>query len=344
MASALRPLSGTPAEVWTALRAWWAEPDGPVVVRTSGSTGAPRDVLLSATALRASARAGLARLGGPGRWVLALPVTSVAGLQVLVRSLVGGTEPVLADGDLATAARRAGPTGAYTALVPTQLHRLDRTGDLPLLARFDAVLLGGAPSDPALLQRARAAGVRVVRTYGMTETCGGCVYDGWALDGVRVRVAEDGRVHLAGPMLFDGYGDDPEATAAVLRGGWFRTGDLGRVDADGRLEVLGRADDVVLTGGVSVHLGAVERAVRSHPAVAEAAVTATADEEWGSRVVVVLVPDGQAPSLADLRDHVAAALPRTWAPRDLRVVDALPLLATGKVDRLAVRALAGAPS
>ena len=311
-----------------------------MVVGTSGSTGAPRDVLLSAAALSASARASVARLGRPGRWVLALPVTSVAGLQVLVRSLVSGTEPVLSDGDLATIAPRIGRGPAYTALVPTQLHRLDRAGELAVLARFDAVLLGGAPTDPALLGRARAAGVRVVRTYGMTETCGGCVYDGEALDGVSVRVAQDGRVHLAGPMLFDGYAGAPEATAAVLRDGWFRTGDLGRTDGHGRLEVLGRADDVVLSGGVSVHLGAVESAVRSHPGVADAAVTATDDDEWGSRVVAVVVPDQQAPSLAELRDHVAAALPRTWAPKDLIVVDALPVLATGKVDRLAVRALA----
>jgi o-succinylbenzoate---CoA ligase len=309
-------------------------------VRTSGTTGAPRDVMLSAAALSASARASVARLGNPGRWVLALPVTSVAGLQVLVRSLVSGTEPVLTNGDLAETASGLGPGPAYTALVPTQLHRLDRAGDLAVLARFDAVLLGGAPTDAALLGRARAAGVTVVRTYGMTETCGGCVYDGVALDGVSVRVAEDGRVHLAGPVLFEGYAGDPDATAAVLRDGWFRTGDVGRMDGHGRLEVLGRADDVVLTGGVSVHLGAVEAAVRSHPGVVDAAVTATDDEEWGSRVVAVVVPGGATPSLPELRDHVSAALPRAWAPQHLYVVDALPVLATGKVDRLAVRALA----
>ncbi len=289
-----RPLSGTPAQVWAALREWWADPVAPVVVRTSGSTGAPKDVVLSAAALTASARATLARLGGPGQWLLALPATNVAGLQVLVRSLLAGTEPVLAGDDLAGAARDAGlGTGrerAYTALVPTQLHRLDRAGDMAALARFDAVLLGGAPAPPALLERARGAGVRVVTTYGTSETCGGCVYDGVALDGVAVRVDGDGAVQVAGPVLFDGYAGDPEATAAVLRDGWFRTGDLGRLDHDGRLEVLGRAEDVVHSGGVSVHLAAVERVVRSHPGVVDAAVTALDDDEWGSRVVAVVVP------------------------------------------------------
>lgn len=340
MPSPLRPLRGTPAQVWAALREWWTEPDGPVVVQTSGSTGAPKQVVLSAAALTASARTGLRWLGGPGTWLLALPVTRVGGLQVLVRSLVGGTEPVLAGDDLAAAVRGLPPGRAYTSLVPTQLHRLDRVGGLGVLTRFDGVLLGGAPVDPGLLQRARAAGARVVTTYGMTETCGGCVYDGVALDGVKVRIGPDGQVQLAGPVLFDGYAGEPAATAAVLDDGWLRTGDLGRIDRDGRLEVIGRADDAVLSGGVSVHLAAVEQALRSHPGITDAAVTAVADDEWGSRVVAVVVVAGEAPSLASLRTHVATTLPRSWAPRELRVVSGLPRLAGGKVDRLALRAVA----
>jgi len=312
-----------------------------VVVQTSGSTGAPKQVVLSAPAVRAAAQAGLDRLGGPGTWVLALPVTGVGGLQVLVRSIAGGTEPVPAADDLAGAILGLAPGRAYTSIVPTQLQRLDRAGRLGVLARLDAVLLGGAAADPDLVRRARSAGVRVVTTYGMTETCGGCVYDGVGLDGVQVRIGPDGRVHLAGPVLFDGYADDPAATAAVLRDGWLRTGDLGRLDQQGRLELLGRVDDRVISGGVNVHLAAVERAVRSHPQVVDAAVTAVGDDEWGSRVVAVLVVSGAVPSLVALRDHVGAGLPRTWAPRAVRVISALPRLPGGKVDRLAVRALAG---
>jgi len=338
--SPLRPLSGSPADVWAALARWWDDPDGPVVVRTSGSTGDPKDVLLSPAAVRYAASAGLERLGGPGRWVLALPATNVAGLMVLARSLQSDTEPVVADGPLAGAIDRLGAGPAYVSIVPTQLHRLDRDDELGLLARFDSVLVGGAPVDPALLGRARAAGANVVTTYGASETCGGCVYDGVALGGVEVRIGTDGRILLRGPVLFDGYADDPGATATVLQDGWFRTGDVGRLDDAGRLEVHGRADDVVHSGGVTVHLAAVERAVLSHPAVRQAAVTAVDDPEWGSRVVAVVVAAGDPPSVDALRDHVAATLPRAWAPRAVRVADALPLLPGGKVDRLAVRTLA----
>jgi O-succinylbenzoic acid--CoA ligase len=176
----------------------------------------------------------------------------------------------------------------------------------------------------------------------MTETCGGCVYDGVALDGVEVRIGADEQVLLAGPVLFDGYAGDPAATAAVLDDGWLRTGDLGRLDRDGRLEVTGRLDDAVLSGGVRVHLTAVEQALRSHPGIADAAVTAVTDDEWGSRVVAVVVVAAETPSLASVRTHVGATLPRSWAPRELRVVGALPRLAGGQVDRLALPAVAAA--
>ncbi len=342
----LRPVTGTYAEVWAALRTWWDDPDGPVVVRTSGSSGAPKDVALSHAALSASASASLDRLGGAGRWVLDLPVATVAGLQVLVRSLLGGTEPVVVGARSEERAGFARGTRAYTSLVPTQLYRHDRAGTLGSLAGFDAVLVGGAPTELSLLDRARAAGVRVVTTYGMTETSGGCVYDGLGLDGVAVRVAADGRIHLAGPMLFDGYAGDEAATAAVLREGWLCTRDLGRLDDEGRLVVTGRADDMVLSGGVSVHLTTVEGAIRTHPTVAEAAAVAVDDREWGQRVVAVVVPRGAAATLAELRDHVASTVPRSWAPRELVVVDALPRLAGHKLDRLSLSRLAseGAPN
>jgi len=175
-----------------------------VVVGTSGSTGVPKGVELSAAALRHSARASLDRVGArPGeRWLCCLPVTHVAGLAVLVRSLVSGTEPVLAE--RADAGTVAASGCAHVSLVPTQLQRLLAHGRTPL-AGFSSVLLGGAATPPGLLEAGRDAGVPVVTTYGMTETCGGCVYDGVPLDGVRAEVRDDGRIWITGPVLFSGY-------------------------------------------------------------------------------------------------------------------------------------------
>src|SRR6266704_206455 len=177
-----------------------------VVVGTSGSTGAPKGVELSAAALRHSARASLDRVGAqPGeRWLCCLPVTHVAGLQVLVRSLVSGTEPGLAE--RADAETLAASGCAHVSLVPVQLQRLLAGRDGPAaLAGFSSVLLGGAASPAGLLAAARAARVPVGTTYGMTETCGGCVYDGVPLGGVRVEIRDDERIWIAGPVLFSGY-------------------------------------------------------------------------------------------------------------------------------------------
>jgi O-succinylbenzoic acid--CoA ligase len=310
-----------------------------LVVVTSGSTGAARGVLLPASALRASATATLERLGGPGTWLLALPVSAVAGLQVLVRSALAGTVPtVLAPGEpLADAVARLPAGRRYTALVPTQLRRcLDAEPDA--LRALDAVLVGGAAADPALLARAREAGVAVVTTYGMTETSGGCVYDGVPLDGVRVRV-DDGGVAVSGPVLALGYRRDPEGTAAAFAGGEFRTRDAGTVDVHGRLTVTGRLDDVVVTGGVNVAPQAVEGALRAHPDVDDAVVFGRPDDEWGQRVVAAVVPrDGAAPDLAALRAWVAGRLGAPSAPRELHLVDAVPTLHTGKPDRRGVAA------
>nr|WP_246407012.1 o-succinylbenzoate--CoA ligase [Modestobacter versicolor] len=313
------------------------EPGTDLVVVTSGSTGGGRGVLLSAAALRASATATLDRLGGPGSWLLALPTSAVGGLQVLVRSAVAGREPaVLARGETlaAAAARLPGGDRRYTSLVPTQLRRL--LADEPeALASFDAVLVGGAAADPALLERARAAGVRVRTTYGMSETAGGCVYDGVPLDGVRVRVTEG--VELAGPVLASGYRLDPAGTAAAFADGWFRTRDAGSLAPDGTLTVHGRLDDVVISGGVNVSPQAVEAALREHPTVADAVVTGLPDPEWGQRVVAAVVPAaGAVPQLAELRPWVADRLGAAAAPRALTLVDAVPTLHTGKPDRRSV--------
>ena len=323
------------------------EPGADLVVVTSGSTGNGRAVLLPAAAVEASGAATHARLGGPGSWLLALPVSAIAGLQILCRSFLAGTHPeVLAKGEPLAAAVRRMPAGRrYTSLVPTQLRRyLDEEPDA--LRSFDAVLVGGAATDPALLARARANGVPVVTTYGMTETAGGCVYDGQPLDGVRVRVADGpagpggGDIELAGPTLALGYRLDPDATEAAFTDGWFRTRDAGALDADGRLTVTGRLDDVVISGGVNVAPAAVEAALREHPDVADAVVFGRPDDTWGQRVVAAVVPAlGTTPELAELRSWVATRLGGPAAPRQLHLLVALPLLHTGKPDRRAVAAL-----
>ncbi|MBO9570324.1 MAG: o-succinylbenzoate--CoA ligase [Cellulomonas iranensis] len=324
-----------------------------VVVRTSGSTGRPRDVMLTAAALRASADATAERLHGPGSWLLALPVHHVAGLQVVVRALLAGAPPrVLADGPFraatfAAAARAAtaGPGPHYTSLVPTQLVRvLDDPGATAAARAFDAILVGGAACPPPLLARARAAGLRVVTTYGMTETCGGCVYDGRPLAGVRVAVDAEQRISLSGPVLAAGYLHRPDLDAATFTTSgderWLRTADRGRVD-DGVLHVLGRLDDVLVTGGVKVDPHAVEDVVAALPGVREVCVVGVPDQHWGQAVVALVVTqDGTPPPLTTLRTAVAAALGPASAPRQVVVVDALPLRGPGKPDRRAAARVA----
>jgi O-succinylbenzoic acid--CoA ligase len=260
---------------------------------------------------------------------------------VLVRSALAGLDPVLVDEHEGIASAIAAIPGErrYASLVPTQVHRLVEAGEIDALRSLDALLIGGAAVPPELL--AALDGVRVVRTYGMSETSGGCVYDGVPLDGVRLRVDAAGQVHVAGPVLFDGYAD-PVATARVLRDGWFATADLGTVDDAGRLHVTGRSDDVVVSGGVNVPLPAVTRVLRGLDGVRDAIALGVPDEEWGARVVAYVVPaeavclDGL--RLDALRDGVeASGVPRTWAPREVVLVDELPLLPGGKIDRQALR-------
>lgn len=320
------------------LDAWLARPDEPepVVVETSGSTGRPKRVVLSRRAVLASGTATAARLGGAGPWVLALPMTYVAGLQVACRSLAAGHRPVLLDehGSLAGAVAAAG--GApYVSLVATQLVRALRShDDTAALARCAAVLVGGGPVDRELRERAADGGIRVVATYGSAETAGGCVYDGLPLDRVAVAIGADGRIRIGGPTLFDGYDGDPALTAEVLVDGWFLTADAGRFDEDGRLQVLGRLDDMVISGGVKVPTGIVAARLREHPAVTAVDVGRLADDEWGERVVAWVVGDL---SLEEARDWVAQLHPRSWAPHELRVLDEMPMLRNGKVDRRALR-------
>ncbi len=352
-----------------------------LVLRTSGSTtGTGRLIAMSAAALMASARATHARLGGPGTWLLPLPAHHVAGLQILIRSLEAATEPVVVDTSsgfsptalaeaLSSAPRSTGTAASrlYVSLVPTQLVRvLQDPQARRALAGADAVLLGGAAADPALLARARGAGVTVVTTYGMSETGGGCVYNGRPLEGVEIAIqAPDaegaGRILISGPILAEDYLDTPSHSPAGSPGGGpddgegfhrsgarrvLATSDRGRLHPDGRLEVLGRLDDVIITGGVKVEPRHVEEALTGIDGVAEACVVGLPDEQWGSTVVaaVVLEPGRQPGGLrrrdgAALREVARARLDGAHAPKRVVVLEALPLRPSGKVDRREVARL-----
>jgi o-succinylbenzoate---CoA ligase len=313
--------------------------DVAVVVSTSGTTGVPKGALLSASALTASAAATHARLGGPGRWLLALPAHHIAGLQVLVRSVLAGTTPIALPAsfdatELPAAVAALGAGRRYTALVAVQLDKaLHDAAATAALAELDAVLIGGGPMPPSVGERARAAGISVVRTYGMSETAGGCVYDGRPLDGVRVRIA-DGRVWLGGPTLATGY-RNPVTPDPFAEPGWFQTDDVGAIDDSDTLRILGRVDDAISTGGLKVFPQLVEAALSSHPAVADCAVFGVADDRLGQRVVaaVVVTAGHSGPTPAELRTHVAKTLDATAAPREVHLVDALPRHGIGKLDR-----------
>ncbi|KHK97984.1 acyl-CoA synthetase [Microbacterium mangrovi] len=327
-------------------------PDGTgVVVTTSGSTGVPKSVVLSRAALDASATATAARIG-EGAWMLALPSGYIAGLQVALRSLRAGFDPVPLTGHFTPEAFRDAtarlPAGAprYTSFVPAQLRTLLDDPDpatTAALGSYAAVLVGGQALPKPLRERAADAGIRIVRTYGSTETCGGCVYDGVPLDGVGVRI-EDGEVQLTGPMLADGYLGDARRTADVFPTGadgtrWYRTGDAGSFE-NGVLAITGRLDNVIVSGGVNVSLDRVERAVREVPGFAGAVVVGVPDDRWGEASVVVVAradADGGAADLQRVRDAVAAAAGAPARPRELVVVDRLPQLTSGKPDRRAIR-------
>jgi O-succinylbenzoic acid--CoA ligase len=322
-------------------------PETAVVIATSGSTGEPKGVELGAVALSHSARASLDRIGArPGEaWLSCLPPSHISGLQVFLRSLVSGTAPVVLD-QLTPLTRGGGPPDPplYVSLVPTQVrHLLDQPGGREALAGFRAILLGGAAVPAGLRAEAAAAGARVITTYGMSETCGGCVYDGEPLDGVSVRIGADSRIQLAGPVLFSGYRGQPGLTAAALDGGWFVTSDVGEVDAWGRLTVRGRADGMINTGGEKVSADEVASVLEDCPEVREAVVVGRPDPEWGELVTAIVVPADPAapPGLDALRAFARGRLPGYAAPRAVVVVPAVPLLSSGKPDLRALRLLAG---
>ena len=381
-----------------------------LVVGTSGSTGTPKQTALSVRALRASARAterffadcpssGSAKQRrvvseDPAQWLLALPAHYVAGAQVLARSVLAGTTPVVAasitDGVSFTpevflnAAERLSCARRFVSLVPTQVHKLLEAAEASpalgseiydALGQFTGILLGGAPASASLLAVAGELGLNVVTTYGSAETAGGCVYSGVALPGVRLRVVPEdagladspvvagaeaaGRIWLGGEHLASGYMGDNARTAShffVDAHGcrWYRTDDYGSLvppapntpedDSASVLSVLGRSDDVIITGGVKVSSHAVAAVLESHPAVREAAVAGVPDARWGAAVIAAVtlrnLPEHYGADAAEtagqLQQLCGARLGAAGVPKVVRIVPDFPAASTGKPDRLAI--------
>lgn len=316
------------------------EADAAVVVATSGSTGAPKGVVLSRAAIRASVAAMRDRLGGAGDWALALPAHYIAGLMVLARAHLAGRRAVPVRSDLSNLPQVAGTLSQrrYISLVPAQLDKALRRGDVTAaLASFSAVLVGGGPAGLDLVERALGAGIRVVITYGMSETCGGCVCDGEPLQGVAVELGEQGRIMIRSSTLFTGYRLRPDLTAETVVAGWLRSQDRGCWEA-GKLVVLGRMDDIVITAGHKVDLADVEQAVQrwAAPRGAQVAVLGLPDQAWGTTVIAASDSPG---SLEDLRLMVRESLPAYAVPRELIYLDPFPRLASGKPDRMAITSM-----
>ena len=324
--------------------------DTSLVVATSGSTGTPKGAMLSASALHSSAVATEQRLAGPGRWLLALPAHHIAGLQVVLRSFMAGADPHILDvstgfnpwelPDAVDAlAAEAGDYPLYTSLVPGQLSKVlsfPEPEPKRALARFHTVLIGGAATRPALLEAAAGLGINVVRTYGSSETAGGCVYDGHPLLGTEVDIDSDTRVWLGGPTIASGYRNAPDHEA-FSRPGWFRTDDSGTFTSDGGLHIIGRLDSALSVGGLTIVPEVIEAALTAHPGIADAVVVGIPDDRLGHRLAaaVVLTPETK----ADPPDHTRFAqwvqehLGNHTAPSKFLVLDELPLLANGKPDR-----------
>jgi O-succinylbenzoic acid--CoA ligase len=289
-----------------------------IVIGTSGSTGAPKEIFLSSHALVSSARASNAFIGAkPGdTWSLLLPLTHVAAVNVFVRAFELGTIPV----DLRNHSGEY-PRVDFTAIVPTQLFRA-LNGDQDLLKHLQGakkVLVGGAALPQALHNQATAAGVTIVTTYGMSETSGGCVYNGEVLDGVEVEV-RGGSIFIRGKIL---------ALDLELVDGWFESNDLGEF-VDDKLVVIGRSDDVIISGGENLSLNNVEKVLNQHFPALQLAAFSVADAQWGQSLHIAIVGEADSESISKVLQSEIGAFAK---PKGIHAMDSLPLLGIGKVDR-----------
>lgn len=335
-----------------------------IVAATSGSTGAPHGVLLTQNAIHASVTAFANRFGKDARWVLSVPAHRIAGLMVLARALllenpfevdpsIGGNRTFDAVTFAATtkAAKRKSEVDGrplMVSLVPTQIARLINTGAVGIeaLQAYDLVLSGAAATPQPLLNSLREYGIKVSISYGMTETCGGCVFDGRPLDGVNISLRtkddiEPGRISISGPVLASGYRLRPDLNALTFIDGRLVTNDVGKLDTENLLHVLGRLDDIVTVGGVNVALSAVEALIRHHPDVDDVAVIDVVDELWGSLPLAYIILRNRNTNTLELtqsiQEAIAQRIGRAATPRTIHFVDTLPMLDSGKVDRLNLR-------
>lgn len=338
--------------------------DVAAVVLTSGTTGEPRGVELTRVGLASMAGAFSAAIHATSddRWLLCLPLHHVGGLAVLARSVVTGQGITVHDrfdvDAVSASPQRDGTT--LVSLVPTALQRILDVG--APLSGFRMVILGGAPVNAELRARAHGAGAHVVSTYGMSETWGGCVIDGRAINGVELRIAENGEVLVRGPMVAHEYRNPrtdpnlqtstrpmllsdqdlvsiPERAPVRDGDGWLHTGDNGEIDADGTLRIIDRIDDLIISGGVNVSPTDVERALGAHHSVADVAVVGAPDQDWGERVVAYIVPmnSNLPPTLEALRDFGRANLSAAQLPREIRIIEEIPRSAGGKILRRVLR-------
>lgn len=303
-----------------------------LVIPTSGSTGKSKEVSISARALVASAQASNKFLGAQSgqRWSLLLPLTHIAGINVLLRSNELNSVPV----DLRNAEENY-PDVDFTAIVPTQLYRA-LNGDGALLQHLKnakTVLVGGGKLSSQLREAAEKVGIHVIESYGMTETSGGCIYDGTPLDGTSFEIGNDGRIKISGNSIASGYLAEDKLWQDSFDGKWFTTSDLGTIE-NGKLLVLARTDDVVISGGENISLIAIESAIKNvHPSI-DVAAFAISDSEWGSAIHLAIA--GEKITEEEIQEILQSALGRIAKPKAIHYLDRIPLSSLGKVDRQAL--------